>query len=185
MESDLLKHRILTLSEEVNTATANRLIAQLLLLDADNHQVQIDLYINSPGGSVLDGLAIIDAMQCIQAPISTICIGQASSMAAWILAAGARGLRLATPNAEIMIHQASAGFRGYTAAMRVFTERMIRLQDRLVGMLSVWTGQPPDKIRDDMETEFYMSSQQARDYGIIDRIIEPFTGGPQLIPSDT
>jgi len=172
--SALLSHRILFLSEPITAEVANRLIAELLLLDADNHEAQIDLYINSPGGSVLDGLAIIDTMQCIQAPVSTICVGQAASMAAWILAAGTKGRRFATPNAEVMIHQVAAAFAGQTSDIRIYTQRMVRLQERLVQMLAEWTGQPIERIQKDMEHEFFMTAEEAKAYGIVDAILEPF-----------
>jgi len=115
---EFLQHRILFLSEEVNRESANRIISGLLLLDAADKEAPIDFYINSPGGSIIDGLAIIDTMRCIHAPVGTICLGQAASMAAWILAFGAKGRRMATPHAEIMIHQASGGFHGQTAVIR-------------------------------------------------------------------
>jgi ATP-dependent Clp protease protease subunit len=170
----LLHHRILFLSEPITAEVTNRLIAQLLLLDADDHQAQIDLYINCPGGSVLDGLAIIDGMHCIQAPVSTICVGQAASMAAWILAAGTKGRRFVTPNAEVMIHQVAAGFTGQTSDIRIYTQRMIRLQERLVAMLAAWTGQTTERIQQDMQHEFFMTAQEATVYGIADAILEPF-----------
>lgn len=170
----LLGHRILFLSEPITTEVANRVISGLLLLDADDHQAQIDLYINCPGGSVVDGLAIIDVIQCIQAPVSTVCVGQAASMAAWILAAGAKGKRWATPNAEVMLHQVAASFAGQTSDIRIYTERMIGLQQRLVGMLARWTGQSPKRITKDMEHEFFMTAQKAKEYGVIDGILEPY-----------
>jgi len=172
---DLLRHRILFLSEPITAEVANRLIAQLLLLSADNQEAQIDLYINLPGDSVLDGLAIVDAMQCIPVPVSTICIGQAASMAAWILAAGTKGLRFATPNAEIMIHQVAAAFAGQTTDIRIYTQRMMHLQERLVQMLAQWTGQPVERIQKDMEHEFFMTAEEAKAYGLVDAILEPFT----------
>ncbi len=170
----LLKHRIVRLSEPVTKEAADRLISQLLLLDATDHAAQIDLYINSPGGNITDGLAIIDAMLCIEAPVSTICVGQAASMAAWILAAGTKGRRCATPNAEIMIHQASAGYVGQTSALQVFTERILRLQGRLVDLFAGWTGQTAERIRRDMNHDFFMTAEQALEYGIIDTILKPF-----------
>lgn len=170
--SDLIKHRILFLSEEVTREAANRLISELLLLDSGDPEAPIDLYINSPGGSILDGLAIIDAMDCIRAPVSTICVGQAASMGAWILAAGTKGRRYATPNAEIMIHQASGGFRGQTAVVRVYAARMARLQEKLVKMLAGRTGQKGTKILRDMEVEHFMTAAEAKRYGIIDKIID-------------
>jgi len=170
----LLNHRILFLSEPISSEIANDIITKLLLLDADDHQSQIDLYINSPGGSVLDALAIIDTMHCIQAPVSTICIGKASSMAAWILAAGNKGKRLAAPNAEILIHQAASSFAGQTSDIQIYTKRLIQLQERLIDMLSKWTGQNKAKIKKDMEHEFFMDAYQAKEYGIIDNVLEIF-----------
>jgi len=157
----LLNHRILFLSEPISPEIANDIITKLLLLDADDHHSQIDLYINSPGGSVLDALAIIDTMHCIQAPVSTICIGKASSMAAWILAAGDKGKRLAAPN-------------GQTSDIQIYTKRLIQLQERLIDMLSKWTGQNKAKIKKDMEHEFFMDAYQAKEYGIIDNVLEIF-----------
>lgn len=174
MTNALLHHRILFLREEVSAETANLLVAQLLLLDADDHEAQIDLYINSPGGSVVDGMAIVDAMQCIQAPVSTICIGQAASMAAWILAAGTRGRRVATPHAEIMLHQVSAGFKGQAADVRVQADRIQRTQESLVRLFAGWTGQDTDRIRRDMERDFFISAEEARAYGVIDEVLEPY-----------
>jgi len=168
---EFLKHRILFLSEEVTRESANRIISGLLLLDAADQEAPIDFYINSPGGSILDGLAIIDTMCCIRAPVSTICLGQAASMGAWILACGAKGRRMASPHAEVMIHQASGGFRGQTSVMRVYAERMARLQDVLVAMLAERTGQPPSRILRDIEVEHYLTADEARSYGIVDKII--------------
>lgn len=173
-DSSLLNHRIVRLSEPITKAVADRLIAELLLLDADDHAAAIDLYVNSTGGSITDGLAIIDAMLCIQAPVSTICIGQAASMAAWILAAGAKGHRCATPNAEIMIHQASGGYVGQTSALQVYTDRIVRVQERLIEMFAEWTGQTAKRVRQDMNHDFFMTSEEAKEYGIIDGILQPF-----------
>jgi ATP-dependent Clp protease protease subunit len=170
----LLKHRIVRLGADINKQTSDRLISELLLLDADDHKAQIDLYINSPGGSIIDGLAIIDAMLCIEAPVSTVCIGQAASMAAWILAAGAKGQRCATPSAEVMIHQASGGYSGQASSLQIYTDRILRLQSRLVEMFSGWTGQTAERIRQDMNNDFFMSSEEAQKYGIIDTILQPF-----------
>jgi ATP-dependent Clp protease, protease subunit len=174
MTDPLLQHRILFLREQVSAETANQLVAQLLLLDADDHSAQIDLYINSPGGSVVDGMAIVDAIQCIQAPVSTICIGQAVSMAAWILAAGTRGRRAATPHAEITLHQAVAGFKGRAAEVRGRAERIQRSQDSLVLLLAGWTGKDAEGIRQDMERDLAMSAEAARVYGLIDEVLEPY-----------
>jgi ATP-dependent Clp protease protease subunit len=179
-----MSHRILFLSDEVTAEVANQLIAQLLLLDAANPEAPIDLYINSPGGSVSDGLAIIDAMYCLRAPVSTICVGKAFSMAACILAAGTPGLRLATPNAEVLIHQVAATFGGPTSDLRVYTERLTRIQERLVQLLAQWTGQPEERIRQDMQRQAFMTAEEARAYGLVDAVLEPLSkargavGGP-------
>jgi len=172
MESALLQHRIIFLSDEINPTVANRVIAQLLLLDADNPEEGIELYVNSPGGSVCDGLAIIDAMRCVRAPVSTVCIGKAYSMAAWILAAGHRGHRFATPSAHLMIHQIAGGVAGPTADIQVFATHVAGLQDRLHRMLADWTGQPSDRIHRDVQRDFYMTAEAALSYGIIDSILE-------------
>jgi len=173
----LRQHRVLLLSEPITAETANRIVADLLLLNASNCTERIDLYINSPGGSVTDGLAILDAMRCVQAPVSTICIGQAASMAAWILASGTKGLRYATPNAEIMIHQLAAGFYGQSAHIRVMSQRVLRLQKRLIEILAACTGQSQRRIARDMERDFFMTADEARRYGIVDAVLEPFSKG--------
>nr|WP_093191694.1 ATP-dependent Clp protease proteolytic subunit [Thiocapsa sp. KS1] len=169
----LLQHRILFLGGEVTKETANRLIAQLLLLDADDPAKPIDLYVNSPGGSVVDGVAIIDAMRCIRAPVGTTCIGQAASMGAWILAAGAPGRRYLSPNAEVMIHQVGSSFGGRAADIEVFAQHTLRLQASLVAMLAEWTGQSPERIRTDMARDCFMTAEEARDYGLADLVLEP------------
>jgi len=174
-ENVLLSHRIIFLSEEINTHTANRIISQLLLLEANDQKEPIDLYINSPGGSVSDGLAIVDTIQCIRAPVSTICIGLAASMGAWILAAGKKGRRFATPNAEIMIHQLFSGFKGHPEDLQVYTNRIVRHQQSLVNMLSEWTGQPEKKIQTDIQRDYFMNAAEALRYGIIDEILEPIS----------
>ena len=170
---EMLGHRILFLSEQVSSESANVLIAGLLLLDADDHEAQIDLYLNSPGGSTSDGLAIIDVMNCITAPVSTICVGMAASMAALILAAGAPGRRLITPNAEAMIHQSSAGISGSTSDIRLFTDRMVRHQEHIERLLAGWTGRPVEQVREDMKVDHWMSAQESVEYGLVDAIIEP------------
>ena len=169
----LLAHRILFLSEEITTERANALVASLLLLDADDPSRQIDLYINSPGGSVRDGLAIIDAMHCIQAPVSTICIGTAASMAAWVLAAGESGLRYATPHAEVMIHQVIGGYRGSADDVRIYADRILRDQRTMVEELSHYTGQTIERIQQDIIRDCFMTAEEAKDYGLIDQIIAP------------
>ncbi len=172
--SALLQHRIVFLSESIEPETSNLVIAQLLLLDAANHAERIDLYVNSPGGSVTDGLAILDTIACIQAPVSTTCIGQASSFAAWIVAAGTKGLRFATPNSELMIHQAMARLGGKTSDIEIHTQRLTRIEKRMVELLSEYTGQPCDKIREDMRRDYFMTAQEAKAYGIVDEVLQPF-----------
>jgi len=172
----LLQHRILFLAGEVTAESANRLVADLLLLDADDHQRSIDLYVNSPGGNVLDGMAVIDTMHCIQAPVSTVCVGQAASMGAWLVAAGERGKRFGTPNAEMMIHQIAWGMAGHTEDIRVRTEQMVRLQEKMVHLLAGWTGQSAERIRQDMNRDFFMTATAAREYGLIDEVLLPFSG---------
>ncbi len=176
MDDMLLRHRILFLSETVQTTVANHIIGRLLLLNANDQHRKIDLYINSRGGSVLDGLAIIDVMHCIQAPVSTICIGQAASIAAWILAAGTPGQRYATPNAEVMIHQIAADFSGQATDIQVHALHVSRLQKRLQQMLAAWTGKTVEQISQDMERDFFMTSEDAKSYGIIDEILQPYRG---------
>jgi len=181
---ELRQYRMLLLSEPISAETANRFVADLLLLNAASSTERIDLYINSPGGSVTDGLAILDAMGCVQAPVSTICIGQAASMAAWILASGTKGMRYATPNAEIMIHQLAAGFYGQSAHIRVMSQRVLRLQKRLTTILAACTGQSPRKVARDMERDFFMTADEARRYGIVDAVLEPFSKGPLVGPEN-
>ena len=173
-DNRLLNHRIIFLSETIDSRTANQMISDLLVLDADDHKQRIDIYINSPGGSVSDGLAIIDAMQCIEAPISTICIGLAASMAAWILAAGTKGYRFISPHAEVMIHQMSSKIAGETSDIQVYANRMLHHQQLLVKMFSQFTNQKPNKIIKDMERDFFMSAAEAQDYGIVDSVLKPF-----------
>ena len=173
----LLQHRVIFLKRPLTPEVGNEIIEQFLLLDAADSSARIDLYINCPGGSVTEGLAVMDAISCVRAPVSTICIGQASSMAAWILAAGTPGLRLATPSSEVMIHQVAGGFSGSTDDIQFYVGRIVALQERLVAMLAATTGQKPERIRADMTRDFWMSADQARDYGIVDNVIEPFKAG--------
>lgn len=173
--TSLLEHRILFLSGAVETDVTNWLVSSLLLLDADNHEAPIDFYINSPGGSLVDSMAIIDTMQCIRAPVRTICVGQAASAAAFLLAAGARGHRVATPNAEVMIHQVNADIQGSAVDMQVQAQRVLRLQDNMIDMLARWTGQPKERLEKDMDRDFYLTAPQAKEYGLIDQVLEPYT----------
>ncbi len=167
----LLKHRVLFLCEPVTAESANRLVAGLLLLDAEDRKKHIDLYVNSPGGSVTDGMAVIDAMRGISAPVHTVCVGLAASMAAWILAAGVPGFRKASPNAEVMLHQANGGVAGPTADVQIHARRMLRWQDRLTELMAEWTGQDVARVRLDLERDHFLTAPEAVAYGIVDEIL--------------
>ncbi|MBC7765048.1 MAG: ATP-dependent Clp endopeptidase proteolytic subunit ClpP [Hyphomonadaceae bacterium] len=170
--SRLLKERIIFLGEEVNDVTASLVVAQLLFLEAEDPSKDIMLYINSPGGSVTAGMAIYDTMQYIKPDVSTICIGMAASMGAFLLTAGAKGKRSALPNSEIMIHQPLGGARGQATDIKIHAEQILKIKDRLNRILSERTGQPLSKIENDTERDFFMSAQEACDYGIVDQVIE-------------
>jgi ATP-dependent Clp protease protease subunit len=169
--SRLLNDRIVMLSEEVNDVTASLIVAQLLYLEAQAPDKEIQFYINSPGGSVSAGLAIYDTMRYIKADVSTICIGMAASMGAFLLAAGEKGKRLALPNAEIMIHQPSGGSRGQATDIQIQAEQILKIKKKLNIMLSENTGQPLERIAQDTERDYFMSSQEALEYGLIDKVI--------------
>ena len=171
--SRLLKDRIIFLGGEVDDDTANIIVAQMLFLEADDPDKDIFLYINSPGGSVSAGMAIFDTMQYIKCEVSTICVGLAASMGAFLLTAGAKGKRRALPNAEIMIHQPSGGARGQATDMNIQVEQILRIKKRLNAILAERTGQPVDKIAADTERDNYLTAAEAKDYGLIDEIIEP------------
>ena len=170
--SRLLKDRIIFLGGEVDDDTANIIVAQMLFLEADDPDKDIYLYINSPGGSVSAGLAIYDTMQYIKCEVSTICIGLAASMGAFLLAAGAKGKRRSLPNAEIMIHQPSGGAQGKASDMNIQVEEILRIKKKLNEILSQRTGQKIEKVEEDTERDNYMSPEQAKEYGLIDEIIE-------------
>ncbi len=169
--SRLLKDRIIFLGEEVNDTTASLVVAQLLFLAAEDPDKDISLYINSPGGSVTAGLAIYDTMQYIKPDVSTICIGLAASMGAFLLAGGAKGKRYALPNAEIMIHQPLGGARGQATDMQIQVEQILKIKNKLNQMLSENTGQSLDTIKNDTERDNYMSAEEAKVYGLIDNVI--------------
>lgn len=169
--SRLLNDRIVFLGEEVNDTTASLVVAQLLYLEAQDPDKDIQMYINSPGGSVTAGMAIYDTMQYIKCDVSTICIGMAASMGAFLLSSGAKGKRIALPNAEIMIHQPSGGAQGQATDISIHAEQILRIRERLNEILSARTGQPVEKVRLDTERDNYMSAEQARAYGIVDEII--------------
>lgn len=170
--SRLLNDRIIILSEEVNSTTASLIVAQLLYLEAQDPDKDIQFYINSPGGSVTDGMAIYDTMQYIKCDVSTICVGMAASMGAFLLSAGTKGKRLALPNSTIMIHQPSGGAQGQATDMRIHTEWILDVKKKLNQMLAEATGQPLEVIERDTERDNFMTAQQALEYGLIDKIIE-------------
>lgn len=170
--SRLLNDRIIMLCDEVNDTTASLVVAQLLYLEGQDSEKDISLYINSPGGSVTAGLAIYDTIKYIKCDVSTICMGMAASMGAFLLSAGTKGKRLALPNSTIMIHQPSGGAQGQATDMRIHTEWILDVKKKLNRMLSDATGQPLEVIERDTERDNFMSAQQALEYGLIDKIIE-------------
>ena len=169
--SRLLNDRIIMLSDEVNDVTASLVVAQLLYLEGQDPDKDIDLYINSPGGSITSGMAIYDTMQYIKCDVSTICIGMAASMGAFLLAAGAKGKRYALPNSEIMIHQPWGGAQGQATDVQIHAEHIIRIKDRMNRMLAEMTGQPLETIKLDTERDNFMTAEQAAAYGLVDKVI--------------
>ncbi|MBQ1597162.1 MAG: ATP-dependent Clp endopeptidase proteolytic subunit ClpP [Lachnospiraceae bacterium] len=170
--SRLLKDRIIFLGEEVNETTASLVVAQLLFLESEDPNKDIHLYINSPGGMVTAGMAIYDTMQYIKCDVSTICVGLAASMGAFLLAGGAKGKRLALPNAEIMIHQPSGGAKGQATEIEIAAESILKTKRKLNEMLAKNTGKTVEQVTADTERDHYLSAQEALDYGLIDRVIE-------------
>lgn len=170
--SRLLNDRIIMLNEEVNATTASLVVAQLLYLEGQDPNKDISLYINSPGGSVTDGMAIYDTMQYIKCDVSTICMGMAASMGAFLLAAGTKGKRYALPNADIMIHQPSGGAQGQATDIEIHTQHILHTKQKLNEILAANTGQPLDTIKQDTERDNFMTAQQALEYGLIDKVIE-------------
>ena len=170
--SRLLKERIIFLGEEVNETTASIVVAQLLFLEAEDPSKDIQLYINSPGGSVTAGMAIYDTMRYIKCDVSTICIGMAASMGAFLLAGGAQGKRYALPNAEIMIHQPSGGAQGQATEIQIAAEHILKTRTRLNKILAENTEQPLEVIRIDTERDNFMSAEEAKEYGLIDEVIK-------------
>ena len=169
--SRLLNDRIIMLCEEVNDASASLVVAQLLYLEGQDPDKDISLYINSPGGSVTAGLAIYDTMQYIKCDVSTICIGMAASMGAFLLSSGAKGKRLALPNSEIMIHQPMGGMQGQVTDIKIHAKRYLRIKENLNKMLADNTGKPLEIIQRDTERDNFMSAQEAMEYGLIDKVI--------------
>ena len=170
--SRLLKERIIFLGEEVNEVTASLVVAQLLFLESEDPNKDIQMYINSPGGVVTAGMAIYDTMHYIKCDVSTICIGMAASMGAFLLAGGTKGQRMALPNAEIMIHQPSGGAQGQASDIKIVADKILATRKKLNELLAQNTGQPLDVIEVDTERDHYMSAAEAMEYGIIDQVIE-------------
>ena len=169
--SRLLKDRIIFLGEEVTDVSANIIVAQLLFLEADDPNKDIQLYINSPGGSVTAGMAIYDTLQYIKCDVSTVCIGMAASMGSFLLSGGTKGKRFALPNAEIMIHQPSGGAQGQATEIQIAAEHILRTRQKLNEILAANTGQPLEVIQKDTERDNFMSAQAAKEYGLIDEVI--------------
>ena len=173
--SRLLNDRIIMLSEDVNSTTASLVVAQLLYLEGQDPEKDINFYINSPGGSITDGMAIYDTMRYIKCDVSTICVGMAASMASVLLAAGAKGKRFALPNSEILIHQpligGQVGPQGQTTDIKIHADHMVRTRNKMNGILSACTGQPLERIEQDTERDNYMTAEEAKAYGLIDDVI--------------
>ena len=170
--SRLLKERIIFIGEQVEDNMANTVIAQLLFLESEDTEKPITVYLNSPGGSVTAGLAIYDTMQYIKPDVATLCMGQASSMGALLLAAGAKGKRMALPNSRIMIHQPLGGVQGQATDIEIQAREMMKVKNTIHNILVEHTGQPIEKIREDTERDYFMSAEQAMEYGIVDRVIK-------------
>lgn len=169
--SRLLKDRIIILNGEINDSLANSIVAQLLFLDSENHE-DISLYINSPGGVITSGMAIYDTMNFIKSDVSTICIGLAASMAAFILSSGKKGKRYALPNAEVMIHQPLGGAQGQATEIKIAAEHILKLKDKLNTILAKNTNKPLEKIQNDTERDYFLTSDDSLEYGLIDKIID-------------
>lgn len=169
--SRLLKDRIIFLGSQVNDMVSNSIIAQMLFLQADDPDKDIHLYINSPGGSITAGMAIYDTMQHIKPDVSTICVGMAASMGAFLLNAGAKGKRLALPNSEIMIHQPLGGAEGQASDIEIRARRILKMRDKLNHILAERTGQPLERIERDTDRDFFMSAEEALEYGLVDKVL--------------
>ena len=176
--SRLLKDRIIFLGAPIDDIFANLVIAQLLFLEAEDPEKDINLYINSPGGSVTAGLGIYDTMQYVKPPINTICLGQAASMGAFLLAAGTKGKRFALPNARVMIHQPMGGFQGQATEIDIHAREILKIRERLNEIMAKHTGQPLERISQDTERDYFMSAEEAKRYGLIDEVI---TRPPKLL----
>jgi ATP-dependent Clp protease protease subunit len=170
--SRLLKDRIIFLGSEIDDMVANSIIAQLLFLAAEDPEKDIHLYVNSPGGSITAGMAIYDTMQFIKPDVSTICVGMAASMGAFLLTAGAKGKRYALPNSEVMIHQPLGGARGQATDIKIAAERILRMREMLNKIIAERSGQPLEKVERDTDRDYFMSAEEAKEYGLIDKVIE-------------
>lgn len=169
--SRLLRERIIFLGDEIDDEMSNSIIAQLLLLDSENPEKDIMMYINSPGGVITSGLAIFDTMQHIRADVSTICLGEAASMGAFLLSAGTKGKRMSLPNSRIMIHQPLGGAKGQASDIEIEAKEILRMKNALNEMLALHTGQTIEKIKADTERDYYMSAEEAKEYGLIDKVV--------------
>ena len=171
--SRLLKDRVVFLRGEVNQTLANSIVAQLLFLEMEDPDAEISMYINSPGGSVTDGMAIYDTMRYIKPKVRTVCLGMAASMGAFLLMAGEPGMRMALPNSEIMIHQPSGGASGQATDVQLHAQWLMRTKNKMNALMSEMTGQPLEKIQQDVERDYFMTAKEALEYGIVDQIFEP------------
>lgn len=180
--SRLLKDRIIFLGAPIDDVFANLIIAQLLFLEAEDPEKDINLYVNSPGGSVTAGLGIYDTMQYVKPPINTICLGQAASMGAFLLTAGTKGKRFALPNARVMIHQPMGGFSGQATEIDIHAREILKIRERLNEIMAKHTGQPLEKIAQDTERDYFLSAEEAKQYGLIDEVI---TRPPKLLKAVT
>ena len=178
--SRLLKDNIIFVGSAIDDDVANLVIAQLLFLEAEDPEKDIQLYINSPGGSVTSGLAILDTMRYIRPNVSTLCIGQAMSMAAVLLAAGEKGKRLALPNSRIMLHQPHGGIQGTASDIEIHTREILRLRERIITLLASYTGKPPEEINVDADRDFVLTAQEAVEYGIVDQVITEHSAATQV-----
>ncbi|WP_073269907.1 ATP-dependent Clp endopeptidase proteolytic subunit ClpP [Alkalibacter saccharofermentans] len=169
--SRLLKERIIFLNGEVNDISASLIVAQLLFLEAEDADKDVQIYINSPGGSITAGMAIYDTMNFIKCDVSTICVGMAASMGAFLLAAGKKGKRYALPNSEVMIHQPLGGAQGQSVDVQIYANRLIKTREKINKILSERTGQPIEVVNKDTDRDYFMSSQEAKEYGLIDKVI--------------
>ncbi len=169
--SRLLKERIIFLTSEINDQTASLMVAQLLFLEAEDPEKDIQIYINSPGGSITAGMAIYDTMNHVKPDVATTCVGMAASMGAFLLAAGAKGKRVALPNAEVMLHQPLGGTQGQAEDIRIHADRIVKMREHMNQILSEKTGQPIERMRKDTDRDFFMNAEEAKEYGVIDKVI--------------